>query len=123
MRIFVNLLGTPYFPDMKGKILILEDVGEAPYQLDDLFMQLRLAGVFNQIKGLILGDFSQVGNQKDKKMLESMIKEYFSDMPYPVARFKKYSHEKEHVVIPFGGMVHLDSKKGLITLDKLENFR
>ena len=123
MRVFTNLLGTPYFPDMTNKILILEDVGEAPYQIDDMFMQLRLAGVFDKINGLILGDFSKVGNLKDEKMLESMIKEYFSNSPYPVARFKKYSHEKSHVVIPFGGMIHLDSKKGIISLDKLKKIK
>ena len=123
MRVFVSLLGTPYFPDMTGKILILEDVGEAPYRLDNMFMQLKLAGVFHKINGLILGGFSQVGTPKDEKVLNNMIKEYFSDMPYPVVRFKKYSHEKDHVVIPFGGMVHLDSKKGIIRLDKLKKIK
>ena len=123
MRVFTSLLGTPYFPDMSDKILILEDVGEAPYKIDDMFMQLRLAGVFNKINGLILGDFSRIGTPKDEKMLNDMIKEYFSDMPYPVVRFKKYSHEKDHVVIPFAGMVHLDSKKGIIKLDKLKKMK
>lgn len=120
MRSFVSLLGTPYFPDMKDKILILEDVGEAPFRIDDMFMQLKLAGIFDKIKGLILGDFSKVGNSKDEKTLEKIIKEYFSDMPYPVARFKKYSHEKGHAVVPFGGTVHMNSKKGIIILDKLK---
>ena len=123
MRVFVSLLGTPYFPDMTDKILILEDVGEAPYKIDDMFMQLRLAGVFNKIKGLILGDFSRVGTPKDEKILNDMIKEYFSDMPYPVVRFKNYSHEKNHVVIPLGEMVHLDSQKGIFKLDKLKKMK
>ena len=121
LRTFISLLGTPYFPDMTDKILILEDVGEAPFQIDNMLMQLQLTRVFNKIKGLILGDFSRVGTVKDEKMLNQMIKEYFSDAPYPVVRFKKYSHEKSHVVIPFGGIVHLDSQKGTITLDKLKN--
>ena len=123
LRVFNSLLGTAYFPDMRDKILILEDVGEAPFQIDNMLMQLRLTGIFNQINGLILGDFSHVGNEKDEKTLNHMIKEYFSDAPYPVARFKKYSHEKDHVVIPFGGMVHLDSKKGIIKVDKLKKIK
>jgi len=122
LRVFNSLLGTPYFPDMHNKILILEDVGEAPFQIDNMFMQLKLNGVFNQISGLILGDFSRLGNQKDEKMLDLIIKEYFSHLPYPVVRFKKYSHEKNHAVIPLGGMVHLDSAKGTIILDKLKKF-
>ena len=66
LRSFTSLLGTPYFPDMKDKILILEDVGEAPYQLDNLFTQLKLAGVFDKIKGLILGDFSKLESKKEE---------------------------------------------------------
>ena len=123
LRVFNSLLGTPYFPDMHDKILILEDVGEAPFQIDNMFMQLKLNGVFNQISGLILGDFSRLGNQKDEKILDSIIKEYFTNLPYPVARFKKYSHEKNHAVIPLGGMVHLDSTKGIMTLDKLKKIK
>lgn len=122
LRVFTSLLGTSYFPDMTNKILILEDVTEAPYRIDNMFMQLKLAGVFDKIKGLVLGDFSHVGTRKEEKMLKEIIKEYFSNMPYPVAQFKKYSHEKEHVVIPFGGIIHLDSQKGIITLDKLKEF-
>ncbi len=120
LKVFTSLLGTPYFPNMKDKILILEDISEAPFQIDNMLMHLRLAGVFGQIKGLILGDFSRVGTENEKRILDDMIKEYFTKAPYPVARLKKYSHKKGHVVIPFGGMVHMDSKKRTITLDKLK---
>ena len=123
LTVFCYLLGTPYFPDMTDKILILEEVGEAPYRIDSMLMQLKLAGVFNKIKGLILGDFSRIGTQKDEKMFNEMLREYFSDTPYPVARLKQYSHEKNHAVIPFGGTVHLDSKKGIIVLDKLKKMK
>ena len=122
LRILTSLLGTPYFPDMKNKILIVEDVGEAAYRLDNMLMQLRLAGVFDKINGLILGDFSQM-SKRDEQIANRLIKEYFSNAPYPVARFKKYSHEPGHVVIPMGGMAHLDSKKGTLLLDKLTKMK
>ncbi len=51
-----SLLGTPYFPNLKGKVLLLEETGEKPYRLDRLFTQLALAGIFQQVAGLILGD-------------------------------------------------------------------
>jgi len=50
------LLGTPYFPNLEGAILFLEDTGEALYRLDRYFTHLALAGVFCRIKGLALGD-------------------------------------------------------------------
>ena len=123
LRMFTSLLGTPYFPDMTGKILIVEDIGEAPYKIDNMFMQLKLAGVLGKIKGLILGDFSRVGTKQDEKVLNALLKEYFTNAPYPVARFKRYSHEPGHVVIPFGGMIHLDSDKGILVLDKIKKYK
>ncbi len=50
------LLGTPYLPDLKGAILLLEDTGEALYRLDRYLSHLALAGIFERINGLILGD-------------------------------------------------------------------
>jgi len=53
-----SLLGTPFEPDFTNCIMFLEEVGEVPYRVDRLITQLRLAGKFKGIKGLILGDFS-----------------------------------------------------------------
>jgi muramoyltetrapeptide carboxypeptidase len=53
-----SLIGTPYEPDFKNCILFLEEVGEVPYRVDRLITQLRLAGKFKDVKGVILGDFS-----------------------------------------------------------------
>ncbi|MGI6394936.1 MAG: S66 peptidase family protein [bacterium] len=53
-----SLIGTPFEPDFSNSILFLEEVGEVPYRVDRLITQLRLAGKFKGIKGLILGDFS-----------------------------------------------------------------
>ncbi len=68
-----SLLGSPWFPDLRGKILFLEDVNEDLYRLDRLFTQLASAGVFEEIKGLALGDFGGV----DLLALKSLVLEYF----------------------------------------------
>ena len=54
----VSLTGTKYFPDMKSKLLLLEEVSEPPYKIDRMLNQLKLTGVFNMISGLILGAFT-----------------------------------------------------------------
>ena len=51
----VSLMGTPYFPALKGALLFLEETGEALYRLDRYLTQLALAGVFEHLSGLILG--------------------------------------------------------------------
>ena len=58
LSLLCSIIGTPYFPDMEGAILFIEDVNEAPYRVDRMLTQLRLAGVLGRIKGLIYGHFT-----------------------------------------------------------------
>ena len=54
------LLGTPYFPRVRGGILFLEDVNEPAYRIERLFLQLLQAGVIGRQKAVLLGDFSSM---------------------------------------------------------------
>ena len=51
MAIIYSLLGTDYLPDFKGKILFIEDVGEALYSIDRMMNALRLNGILDKISG------------------------------------------------------------------------
>lgn len=53
-----TLMGTPYEPDFDNSILFLEDINEPPYKIDRVLTQMRIAGKFKNIKGLILGNVS-----------------------------------------------------------------
>ena len=44
LTVFSQLVGTPYLPDMHGKLLFMEDINEEPYRIDRMLMQLKLAG-------------------------------------------------------------------------------
>jgi muramoyltetrapeptide carboxypeptidase len=52
-------VGTPYFPNLEGAILFLEDVDEALYRIDRYAFQLRLAGVLKGVRALVLGEFTR----------------------------------------------------------------
>jgi muramoyltetrapeptide carboxypeptidase len=54
----ISLIGTPYQPDFSDAILFLEEVGEVPYKVDRMLTQMRLAGMFDKVKGVVLGDFT-----------------------------------------------------------------
>ena len=62
---FVSLLGTPYMPSCKGKILLFEEVDEPPYKLDGMLTHLKNAGIFDKVTGVILGDFYKCRNTQD----------------------------------------------------------
>jgi muramoyltetrapeptide carboxypeptidase len=57
LSVFTRLLGTPFMPNLEGAVLLLEDLSEQPYRLDRMWMHLELAGVFQKVRGIALGQF------------------------------------------------------------------
>ncbi|MDP3177417.1 MAG: LD-carboxypeptidase, partial [Spirochaetaceae bacterium] len=58
LSLVAALAGTPYALDARGKILFFEDINEAPYRVDRMLTQLRLAGAFDACAGVLLGDWN-----------------------------------------------------------------
>lgn len=58
LAMICHLLGTPYFPQIKGGILFVEDVAEHPYRVERMLLQLHMAGVLAKQKAIVVGDFS-----------------------------------------------------------------
>ncbi|KIA90133.1 S66 peptidase family protein [Kaistella jeonii] len=82
------LLGTNYSFNFKDKILFIEDIGENFYALDRMLISLDLAGVFRNIKGLIIGGMTNMGDEEDNKSYE----ESFDNFAYKIVseRISKY---------------------------------
>lgn len=59
-----HLLGTPYEPIWQDTILFIEDIGEAPYQIDRMLTQLQVSGRLSRLSGLIMGSFSDDDEQE-----------------------------------------------------------
>ena len=114
LTVFTSLIGTPYFPDMKGKILVIEDINEYPYRVDRMLAHLRLAGVFNQIAGVILGDFSGCVSKDDGDGdIEAVFQDYFQNFPVPVVQIN-YGHRNRETVVPIGKLVLIDTNTGVV---------
>lgn len=119
LALIYALLGTPYSFNFKDKILFIEDIGENYYALDRMMISLDLAGVFRQIKGLIVGGMTNMGNEKDNKNYE----ESFDEFAYQLIseRLKKYDfptifgfpngHIYDNRPLIFGAKVALKSDK------------
>ncbi len=73
----VSLLGTPWFPDLSGKILFLEEVHESTYRVDRLLTQLALSRRLEGVKAIVLGSFVGV----DQKRLRELVLEVFTQGP------------------------------------------
>ena len=98
-------LGTPYAIEPQGAILFLEDTGEAAYRIDRMLSQLRLAGVLDQVAGVILGTF----NGTDEKDLEAILNEYFAKLKVPVIKSFPVGHTAHNATLPHGALAELDA--------------
>ncbi|MGX5684654.1 S66 peptidase family protein [Chryseobacterium cucumeris] len=76
LALIYALLGTRYSFDFKDKILFIEDIGENFYALDRMIMSLELAGVFNKIKGLIVGGMTNMGDEKENQSYDESFDEF-----------------------------------------------
>jgi len=103
-----HLVGTSYAPNLKGKILLLEDVGEMPYRIDRMLTQMKLAGCFNGIAGLILGAFKECGQLNEVVDIFNYI---FEDADIPILAGFDMGHGEHNLTIPIGLGATLDTDK------------
>ncbi|MFI5446026.1 LD-carboxypeptidase [Polaromonas sp. UC242_47] len=109
LAVLSSLVGTPYFPAIKGGILFLEEVHEHPYRLERMLTQLLHAGVLAQQKAVVLGQFTNyklVPHDKGFK-LASVVEWLQRQIKAPVLTGLPFGHVATKVVLPVGEKVTL----------------
>jgi len=107
-----SLCGTPFFPDLAGCVLFLEDHREAPYRIDRMLAQLRLSGLLSGVTGVALGGFSDCG---PPDQVEQVLADALSPLEVPVAGGFPAGHGKRNLPFALGVPVSLDADAGVIT--------
>ena len=104
LSILAASLGTPYEIKTEGTILFLEDVAAKPYQIDRMLMQLKLAGHFDQVRGIVFGemlDCMQTASQG--YTLQEVVMRIVGDLGVPVAFGVRSGHVTAgNITLPFG---------------------
>lgn len=115
--VFASMLGSPFFPDCQGKILVLEEIGEEPYRIDRMLTSLRLAGVFSQISGLVLGQFTDCSpaSPQQSYSLSEVLHQHFGAAPFPVLSNAPFGHTENKWTLPLGIEASLDADLGTLT--------
>lgn len=106
IRCLLKLAGTPYFPDMHNKILLLEARSGRIPQLITYFSQLQQLGVFDKINGILLGTFTQLEQEMDGKELEHLILQ-LAGKQLPVAKTQEIGHAPNAKAITIGAWMEL----------------
>lgn len=112
--LLVSLLGTPYSPDYRGALLVLEDVDEFTHRIDRMFAQLRNAGILRHVAGLLLGQFTQCGPRDAAQphlTIDQVLTEASTWTPGPVIRHFQYGHIPRKLTIPLGLRARLDASR------------
>jgi muramoyltetrapeptide carboxypeptidase len=112
------LIGTPYFPDLDGSILFLEDVGEDLYSVDRMLAHLRTVGALSRLKGVIIGRFTEMKRATEDGALgyDEVLETYFRPLRIPVAYGFPLGHIDDQWTLPIGVMARLDASAGEVDI-------
>jgi muramoyltetrapeptide carboxypeptidase len=106
----LKLAGTPYFPDYAGAILFVEAIGIKPEGCDHLFQQLKQIGVFDQIRGAIIGYIDGLQNDEDAVIqMEDVFLHVTAEYDFPILKVNDFGHNCPNTVLPVGGELRIDA--------------
>jgi muramoyltetrapeptide carboxypeptidase len=109
-------LGTPYArPSAEGGLLLIEDVGEAPYQIDRILTQLLRSGRLDGVAGIVLGSWERCGPYEE---LRAVFADRLGGLGVPVVEEFGFGHCAGALTIPFGTGAELDAEAGTLTFDE-----
>jgi muramoyltetrapeptide carboxypeptidase len=111
LSILVAMMGTPWEPATEGKLLFMEDVGAKPYQIDRMLWQLRHAGKFDGVTGIVFGEMlgcTSPGASDD--LLDNTILSALEGLDIPIAIGLRSGHvSRQNVTLIFGIEAQLEA--------------
>jgi len=118
LTVLCGMVGSEYLPDFEGKILFLEDVGEAVYRIDRYLTQLKLAGILDKLAGIVFASCAscEEEDRSDNFTLREILKFHLEPLKIPAFFGLLSGHLKEQYTLPIGVNVEIDAKKGNIKL-------
>jgi muramoyltetrapeptide carboxypeptidase len=110
LSVIYSLRGTPAEINTEGKILFIEDIGEYLYHIDRMMMNLKYGGKLNGLKGLIVGDMTEMTDNKVPfgKTPNEIIADVMCDINIPVCYGFKAGHGDKNLPLLLGREITLD---------------
>jgi len=108
-------LGTPYEIRTRGTILFIEDRAERPYRIDRMLMQLKLAGKFEGVQGIVFGEMIDYGEPGALDYtLQDVVMRILADLQVPIAFGLKSGHVSSgSITLPFGVRAQLTVRQAV----------
>ncbi|HEX5219820.1 MAG TPA: LD-carboxypeptidase, partial [Verrucomicrobiae bacterium] len=122
LSLLCSILGTPWQPNFKRRLLFLEDVGEPPYRFDRMLTQLLNAGLLQQVSGIAIGvnadceDPKSQTSKEYRQTLDAVLKDRLLALKVPVAAGLAFGHVPRNATLPVGVRATLDANRGVLSL-------
>ena len=115
LAMITALIGTPFMPKIKKGILFIEDVGEHPYRIERMLLQLAQAGILSKQKALILGGFTdyRLAEHDRGYDLQAAIRFIKHSVGIPVITGLPFGHTPMKATLPIGAKVGVATEEGL----------
>ena len=119
LTVLTTIIGSGLLPDFSGGILFVEDVEEAPYRIDRMFMQLKLAGILGQVKAVIFGRCTRCTpgeGSYGSLTISDILDDYLKQLDVPAWEGAQIGHIDRQFIMPLGVQAEVDADKGSIRL-------
>lgn len=116
LSLITSSMGTSYELNTKNSILFFEDAGEKVYALDRMLTQLKNAGKFKNVKGIIIGTLEP--KREEPHSMKAMLGKIFEDFSGPIITHFPAGHTEDFVSLPLGTSVTIDTKKQQLVFEK-----
>ncbi len=112
------LIGTPWFPDLDGSILILEDVDEDLYRIDRTLAHLRAVGALSHLAGVAIGRFTELRRATSDGALafDEVLSHYLLPLGIPAVFGLPFGHIDDQWTLPLGVRARLDAGRGTLEI-------
>ena len=117
LTIFSYLIGTSHLPDLRGKILVFEDINEDIYKIDRMLTYMRLSKKLDGIVGIGFGNFFNEKESDHNKLFEDLIYERLQDFDIPIVSNLPIGHICGNACIPIGFNATLNGNNGLLSVN------
>ena len=117
LTIATFLIGTDHFPDVRGKIIIFEDINEDIYKIDRMLTYLRMTKIFSEIAGIGFGSFSaDICTPEWKDLIKNLLMERLKEFNFPILFDLPIGHISGNACIPIGYDAILNGDDGILSI-------
>ena len=118
--LIASAIGTRLQPDLRGRIVVLEEIELEGYILDGMLTHLRNAGLLDEVAGIVVGDLKTKWSGGIAELsTEDIVEEVLGTLGVPVIFGLPVGHGKHHATVPLGALATLDADAGTLVVEEV----